>query len=98
MSIDIARWYGFIRIRINGYHSIAVEDGCAHDGVVQVLESVLIPPRTPKGAAFVEGEISVEELVERLGPYVEGNGEGEAVDGDIRTGDGVEKEQVWGEL
>ncbi|KAI1203486.1 FAS1 domain-containing protein [Nemania serpens] len=92
LSIDIARWYGLIRIRINGYQSVAVEDGIARDGVVQVLGSVLLPPRGPKGegAAVVDGEISVEELVERLGPYVE--------KGADEAGNSAEKEQVWGEL
>ncbi|KAI1108723.1 FAS1 domain-containing protein [Nemania sp. NC0429] len=102
LSIDIARWYGFIKISINAYQSVAVEDGIAFDGVVQVLGSVLIPPRGPKEGeregervwGAVEGEISVEELVERLRPYVEDGGNGNE---DIRAG-GAEKEQVWGEL
>ncbi|KAI1163526.1 FAS1 domain-containing protein [Nemania serpens] len=97
LSIDIARWYGFIRIRINGYQSVAVEDAVAADGVVHVLGSVLLPPRGPKGegVAVANGEISVEELVERLQPYVE-DGEDEVPSGDIRAG--AEKERVWGEL
>jgi uncharacterized surface protein with fasciclin (FAS1) repeats len=74
LSIDIARWYGVINIRINGYTNVAIEDGVARDGVVQVLNSVLIPPHEAKreGAWTEEdGEIPVEELIERLKPFVE---------------------------
>lgn len=71
LSVDVARWGGFITIRINGFNSIAVQDGIARDGVIHVLSSVLIPPKTP-GGAFVENEdLSVEEFKERLLPFVE---------------------------
>ncbi|KAI0405929.1 FAS1 domain-containing protein [Xylaria palmicola] len=96
LSIDIARWYGFINIRINGYTNVAVEDGVARDGVVQVVNSVLIPPREhQRGGAWSEadGEIPVEELVERLGPYVEKEEKSER-----KNGAGAEQDQVWGEL
>jgi hypothetical protein len=36
LSIDIARWYGFIRMRVNGHVDVAVQDGVCLDGVVQV--------------------------------------------------------------
>ncbi|KAI8632814.1 FAS1 domain-containing protein [Xylariaceae sp. FL1651] len=97
LSIDIARWYGFINMRINGHIDVAIQDGIAQDGVLQVLNSVLIPPREPKrDGAWTEDEhgwISVEELVERLQPYVEE----ERIGGEKMSID-IGKEQLWSEL
>ncbi|KAI2639408.1 FAS1 domain-containing protein [Xylaria nigripes] len=92
LSVDVAHWYRLVNIRINGYTNVAVEDGIAQNGVVQVLNSVLIPPRRPRdGGAWTEadGEISVEELVERLEPYVEN---------EKKLGDEGEDAEVWSEL
>ncbi|KAI1259843.1 FAS1 domain-containing protein [Xylariaceae sp. FL1019] len=98
LSIDIARWYGFINVRINGYTNVAIEDGVAYDGVVQVLNSVLIPPRDgKKGTEWTEeedGSISVEELIERLAPFVDE----EVLEGAELEMDSSEKEQAWNEL
>ena len=48
-----------------------VRDGIADDGVVQVLGRVLIPPHEHHGVQGEEAaEVSVDELVRRLGPYV----------------------------
>lgn len=67
LSIDVARYGGFISIKINGFANVAVQDGIARDGVIHVVSSVLIPPKTPGGdSEFVEGEIEVEELMDRL--------------------------------
>lgn len=96
LSIDIARWYGIINIRINGYYNVAIEDGIARDGVVQVLNSVLIPPheQNHEGAWTEEdGEIPVEELIERLKPYVEEGVENKK-EGHVNT----DKDEAWGEL
>lgn len=75
LSIDITRWAGFITIKINGFNSVAVQDGIARDGVIHVLSSVLIPPKAP-GAfedvdADAEGEMSVEEFKGRFDALVE---------------------------
>ncbi|KAI1755865.1 FAS1 domain-containing protein [Xylaria castorea] len=94
LSIDIARWMRFINIRINGYQNVAIADGCAFDGVLHVLNSVLIPPHEHKreGAWTEEdGEISVEELIERLQPSVEGEEKKEKETA-------AEEDQAWGEL
>ncbi|KAI3327012.1 FAS1 domain-containing protein [Xylariaceae sp. AK1471] len=96
LSIDIARWHSFINIRINGYTNVAIEDAIARNGVVQILNSVLIPPHEQKheGAWTEEdGEIPVEELIERLKPYVE-----EDVEDKKETVVDAGKGQVWGEL
>lgn len=73
LSVDIARYGGFISIKINGFSSVSVQDGVAEDGVLHVVSSVLIPPKHVGGGEeefYQGGEISVEELKERLQPYV----------------------------
>lgn len=71
LSIDVGRFGGLISIRINGFSSVAVQDGIAKDGVVQVVSSVLIPPKTPGGEHDeVVGEMNLEEFKERLIPFV----------------------------
>ncbi|KAG4219651.1 hypothetical protein PC116_g31870, partial [Phytophthora cactorum] len=89
LAVDITRWYGFITIKVNGRVPVSIQDGLARNGVLQVVDHILIPPHNhKKGSAAawdgeVEGEISVEELVERLEPYVKMDDEG-------RKGDEVE--------
>jgi uncharacterized surface protein with fasciclin (FAS1) repeats len=72
LSIDVARYGGYINIKINGFSSVAVQDGIARDGVVHVVSSVLIPPKTP-GAFDVEvdGEMDLDEFKQRLIPFLE---------------------------
>ncbi|OTB15358.1 hypothetical protein K445DRAFT_376280 [Daldinia sp. EC12] len=82
LAVDITRWYGFITIKVNGRVPVSIQDGLARNGVLQVVDHILIPPHNhKKGGApttaaagawdgEVDGEISVEELVERLEPYV----------------------------
>jgi len=70
LSIDIARWGGFITIKINGFSSIAVQDGLAKDGVIHVLSSILIPPKTPGGDAYAGEELSVDEFKARFEDYI----------------------------
>jgi len=65
LAVDVRTWKGLVSMVVNGRHRVVVRDGVAGDGVVQVLGSVLIPPREHKGED-VEREIEVEELVERL--------------------------------
>lgn len=78
IALDVARWAGFIRLKINGYIPIAVQDGIAKNGVIHVPANVLIPPhKHHEGGeeSSATGEISVEELKERLAGYVEGEEE-----------------------
>ncbi|KAF7952417.1 uncharacterized protein EAE97_001914 [Botrytis byssoidea] len=70
LSIDVGRYGGFISIRINGFSSVSVQDGIAKDGVIHVLSSVLIPPKTPGGEMWAGEELEVEDLMERLIPYM----------------------------
>lgn len=72
LSIDVARYGGFITIKINGFATVAVADGIAKDGVVHLLSNVLIPPKTLGGeASELDQEMSVDELKTRLSPFTE---------------------------
>jgi len=71
LSIDVARYGGLISIKINGFSSVAVQDGVAKDGVIHVVSSVLIPPKTPGAAQEAEEAMDVEQLKERLMPFVQ---------------------------
>ena len=70
LSIDVARYGGYINIKINGFSSVAVQDGIAKDGVVHVVSSVLVPPKTPGMLDAGEGEMGLEEFKERLIPFM----------------------------
>ena len=73
MSIDIARFGRLIEIKINGFSRVAIQDGVAKDGVIHVLSSVLIPPKKI-GSVMQQWdgeELSEEDLMERLEPFVE---------------------------
>ena len=71
LSIDVARWGGFIKIKINGYNTVAVQDGIAKDGVIHVPSAVLIPPKTPGGVQYQGEEMDLDEFQERLLPFVQ---------------------------
>ncbi|KAI1472507.1 FAS1 domain-containing protein [Daldinia caldariorum] len=86
LAVDITRWFGFITIKVNGRVVVSIQDALARNGVLQVVDHVLIPPhnRRHHGGAWEEGEgeISVEELVERLEPFVK-KGDDEGKGGDV---------------
>jgi uncharacterized surface protein with fasciclin (FAS1) repeats len=71
LSIDIARFGGFITMKINGFNSVAIQDGVAKDGVIHVLSNVLVPPKTPGGAMYQGEDITVEDLMKRLVSFVD---------------------------
>jgi len=71
LSIDVARFGRLVDIRINGFNHVSVMDGIAADGVIQVVSDVLIPPKTPGVFEASTDELTVEDLKERLEPYVE---------------------------
>jgi uncharacterized surface protein with fasciclin (FAS1) repeats len=74
LSIDVARYFGFINIRINGYNDVVVHDGIAKDGVIQVPRNVLIPPRKAGGAVVDEydgGEMDLEDFKSRFDAAVQ---------------------------
>ena len=72
--MDVSRYGRLIDIRINGFQSVAVPDGNVKDGVIHVVSNVIIPPKKLANGELVaySGEdITVEDLKERLGPFVE---------------------------
>jgi uncharacterized surface protein with fasciclin (FAS1) repeats len=71
LSIDGTRWGRFIAIKINGFNSIAILDGIAKDGVIQVVSNVLIPPKNPNDLEWMGEEMTVEEFKDRFDTYVE---------------------------
>lgn len=75
LAVDVTRYGPFVAIKINGFSSVTIHDGVASDGVIQVVSNVLIPPKNANGEqVYWEGEeLSVEELKERLQPFVEEN-------------------------
>lgn len=74
LAVDIARYGPIIIMKINGFNRVAVQNVVAEDGVIHVMTQVIIPPK--KAADSEEGEywdgeeLSVEDLKERLEPYV----------------------------
>jgi uncharacterized surface protein with fasciclin (FAS1) repeats len=75
LAVDIFRHGLFIFIKINGFTRVTIHDGVASDGVIQVVNSVLIPPKKV-GHELVqwEGEeMSEEEFKERFDAYLNDN-------------------------
>ena len=87
VSVDVGRYGSFVSIKVNEIVKVAVPDGVAKDGVIHVVNYVLIPPKQVPGAdevSFWEGEeMTVEEFKERLKPLMEkdaGDSDGESSD------------------
>ncbi|KAK3310835.1 Fasciclin domain-containing protein [Chaetomium strumarium] len=73
ISVDVREWKGFVSIVVNGFVRVVVRDGIANDGVIQVVDKVLIPPckhRQGGDEETAEAEMSVEDLKRRLEPYL----------------------------
>ena len=70
--MDVARFGRLINIKINAFTTVAIKDGIAADGVIQVVSNVLIPPKKiDQMQQHWQGEeLSVEDLMGRLEPYV----------------------------
>lgn len=73
IAIDVSRFAGFIRVKLNGYIPVTVQDAIAKDGVIHLPGRVLIPPHKGGKVNTEEtgADVSVEELMERLGDYLE---------------------------
>ncbi|KAL9070336.1 MAG: hypothetical protein Q9157_005846 [Trypethelium eluteriae] len=78
LAVDVARYGPFITIKVNAFSRVVVQDGIARDGVIQVVGNVLIPPKKISGSEGVQyqewtydEELTVEDLKERLAPFVE---------------------------
>jgi len=73
LSIDVARFGRLIDMKINGYTRIKPTDGIVRDGVVQVVDTVLIPPKKVGGkmVAWEGEELTEDDLIEILEEFVE---------------------------
>ena len=76
LSVDVARYGRLITIKINGFTRVAVSDGIASDGVIHVVNDVLIPPKEPTAMPLVaDDSLTIEDLKEALAPYVDAHDE-----------------------
>ncbi|KAL4762564.1 FAS1 domain-containing protein [Aspergillus foveolatus] len=73
ISVDVARFGPYTGFRVNGWQRVAFADVLGKDGVIHVLDRVLIPPKRVEGKVVSgnEGELELEEFMERLKPWVE---------------------------
>lgn len=76
LAVDIARYGGFISMKVNAFARVTVQDGIAQDGVIHVVSDVIVPPKKIGGAGsqefeYWEGEeLELEDFIERLEPFV----------------------------
>ncbi|KAL2823416.1 Fasciclin domain-containing protein [Aspergillus cavernicola] len=79
IAVDVAHLGPYVSFKVNGYQRVAFADALAKDGNIHVLDHVLIPPRRlqgaggPPGGGSKEEEVELEDLMERLMPWVEEN-------------------------
>lgn len=75
LPVDITRFGPFISVRVNGRSRVTVKNGIAKDGVIHAVSNVLIPPKQASEKDEEENwdgeELTVEDLKERLDPFVE---------------------------
>jgi uncharacterized surface protein with fasciclin (FAS1) repeats len=72
ITVNFAHFGGIIRMRVNGRVPVVVQDGIAKNGVIHVVGRVPIPPRKHRKETDEDiGEISVEDLKDRLAEFVE---------------------------
>ena len=71
LSIDVARYGRLIKININAFSTVTIEDGIAADGVIHVVSNVLIPPKKVGSLAQQwQGEaLEVEDFKKRFEAY-----------------------------
>ena len=71
LSVDIARYGALINIRVNAFTSIIFQDAVVKDGVLQIPSHLLIPPKTVDGPHLKGGDLTVEEIKQRVGPLLD---------------------------
>lgn len=71
IAVDVTKWGGFTKIKLNGWVPVVLQDGIAKNGVIQVVGRVPIPPHKHHKEEENDGEIEVEDLIERLADYVD---------------------------
>ncbi|KAL4909707.1 hypothetical protein BDW74DRAFT_42702 [Aspergillus multicolor] len=88
IAVDVARFGPYTGFKVNGWQRVAFADALGRDGVIHVLDHVLVPPRKVDGDAETvwgdeEGDMELEEFMERLRPYVENEDGEDEVRGDL---------------
>lgn len=69
VAVDVLSLGDFSIVRVNGFAHVTVRDGVAKNGVIQVLDQVLLPP-CKEGASDHAGDVPVARLKARLEPYL----------------------------
>jgi hypothetical protein len=81
LEVDVKRGFGEVDMRVNGFGRVGQLDLLASDGVVHILNRVLVPPRKIQDNVKFESEygeeLMIEDLVERLDGCVFGVTRGE---------------------
>ncbi|KGO76638.1 hypothetical protein PITC_091610 [Penicillium italicum] len=73
LGVDVKKEFGEVEMRVNGFGRVGQLDLLARDGVVHVLDRVLVPPRKIQDKEDKDAEeLMIEELVERLDGCVDG--------------------------
>lgn len=72
VGVDIARLPGFITMEVNGQSRVSVQNSIAKNGVIHIVDKVLLPPSSHKVSrpSSHGGGIDVEDLGEILKPYL----------------------------
>jgi uncharacterized surface protein with fasciclin (FAS1) repeats len=74
LGVDIGKIWGFLTMKVNGFVRVTVQDGIARNGVIHVVDKVLLPPHRKKdgesNSRDSEDDISVDELQRRLDAYI----------------------------
>jgi len=73
LNVDLVRRGPGVEVRVNGFYRVVGLDLLASDGVLHVLDRVLIPPKSVGEMKWddIEEDIEAEELKERLGGCME---------------------------
>lgn len=76
LAVDVRRFGPYTSIKLNGFQRVAFRDALVKDGVVHILDHVLVPPRRVGGRVVDEnvdedGQLTVEDLKERLSDWVD---------------------------
>ncbi|CAK7201525.1 hypothetical protein SEUCBS139899_004231 [Sporothrix eucalyptigena] len=80
VSVNVTSVPGYTVMLVNSKVRVAVQDGVAKNGVIQEVDHVVFPPlpATVPGSPWVDPPVkTVADLVARLGPYVEDDGDDE---------------------
>ncbi|CAK7216643.1 hypothetical protein SCUCBS95973_002876 [Sporothrix curviconia] len=82
VSVNVTSVPGYSVMLVNNKVRVAVQDGVAKNGVIQEVDRVVFPPppATVPGSPWVDPPVkTVADLVARLGPYVEDDGDDDEV-------------------